>query len=70
MTVLQLFAASGCESAEFATAEELSNHMGLFLQVSHLPSLCFPRQARKGQPDPSTFCVLEGHVACLSPWQM
>ena len=31
---LQLFAQSGLEVSEFADMEELSNHMGLFLQVS------------------------------------
>ena len=31
---LQLFAQSGLEISEFADMEELSNHMGLFLQVS------------------------------------
>ena len=34
--VVQLFAASGLESEQFAASEELSNHMGLFLQVSHV----------------------------------
>lgn len=31
---LQLFAQSGLETAELAHMENLSNHMGLFLQVS------------------------------------
>ena len=31
---LQLFAQSGLEVAAFATMEDLSNHMGLFLQVN------------------------------------
>ena len=31
---MQLFASSGLETADFANMEELSNHMGLFLQVT------------------------------------
>ena len=31
---LQLFAQSGLETSDFTDMEELSNHMGLFLQVS------------------------------------
>ena len=34
MLCLQLFAASGLETADFANMEGLSNHMGLFLQVT------------------------------------
>ena len=34
MMHLQLFAQSGLETAELAHMETLSNHMGLFLQVS------------------------------------
>ena len=37
---LQLFASSGLETADFANMEELSNHMGLFLQVSHSHPTC------------------------------
>ena len=33
MLYLQLFAASGLETADFGNMESLSNHMGLFLQV-------------------------------------
>ena len=32
--LMQLFAQSGLEVAAFATMEDLSNHMGLFLQVN------------------------------------
>ena len=33
---LQLFASSGLETANFADMEDLSNHMGLLLQVCDL----------------------------------
>ena len=43
---LQLFASSGLETADFANMEELSNHMGLFLQVSRCQSLYLIKSTR------------------------